>query len=137
MIKDFLKILSAIFSGVLIAAVPYGIFILIIDKFGSNSFHMDPQFVAVLLGSSLLCLGSYWTGKLLAQFKIGDAISPLIIFSTPGLYIGITGFIINYLIDGKLAKDGIIAMSFILLAMFALSAPFTIWGFKKNIKSVL
>jgi len=98
MIKDFLKILSAIFSGVLIAAVPYGIFILIIDKFGSNSFHMDPQFVAVLLGSSLLCLGSYWTGKLLAQFKIGDAISPLIIFSTPGLYIGITGFIINYLV---------------------------------------
>ena len=137
MIKNFLKILSAIFSGVLIAGVPYGIFILIIEKYGSNSFHMDPQFVAVLLCISLLCLGSYWTGKLLAQFKIDDAISPLIIFSTPGLYIGIIGFIINYLIDGKLVKDGIIALSFILLAMFALSAPFTIWGFKKNIKSVL
>ena len=133
MIKKILKILSAIFSGVLIAGVPYGLFILIIEKYGSNSFHMDPQFVATLLGSSLLCLGSYWTGKLLAQFKIDDAISPLIIFSTPGLYIGITGFIINFLIDGKLEKDGVIALTFILLSMFALSASFTIWGFKKNI----
>ena len=80
MMKNFLKILSAIFSGVLIAALPYGIFIFSIEKYGSNSFHMDPQFVAMILGSSLLCLGSYWTGKLLAQFKIDDAISPLIVF---------------------------------------------------------
>ena len=98
---------------------------------------MDPQFGAIIIGSSLLCIGSYWTGKLLAQFKIDGVISPLIVFSTPGLYIGVAGFIINFLIDGKLAKDSIITLSIILLTLFAISAPFTIWGFKRNIKSVL
>ena len=137
MIRNFIKILSAISLGILIAAVPYGVFVLIIEKIGLNSFHMNPQLVAVMLGSSLLGFGGYCTGKLLAQFKIDGAISPLIVFSTPGLYIGVAGFIINFLIDGKLAKDSIITLSIILLTLFAISAPFTIWGFKRNIKSVL
>jgi hypothetical protein len=137
MTKNLLKTILAILLGISMIAIPYGIFILFIETIGPNSFHMNPHFIAILLGLALLGIGSYWTGKLLANFKVSAAMSPLIVLSAPGLYIGIAGFIINFIIDGGLAKDGLIALTSILFSTFAISAPFTMWGFKKNIKNLL
>lgn len=132
--NNFLNIVMAVLAGISIPAIPYTLFGMMVEKFGEDFFHLHPQFLAVILGLVLLCLGGYMTGKILGKGKCKILRPSLIVLVTPGLYLGIAGFVITFIIDSSIPKDGVIALSFMSLALICVTTPFTFWGYKRNIK---
>ena len=122
----------AILTGAAIPAIPYITFVFIIDEVGEESFHLNPGFVAVILGITLLGLGAYTSGRIIA---IGDykKVSLLHLFLvTPGIYLGSFGFLLTILTDGRFSKDSVVALIILSLALTGYSAPITFWGYRKN-----
>ena len=132
--NKILNIVMAVLAGVSIPAIPYALFLVMVEKLGDDFFHLDPQFVAIILGLLLLCLGGYTTGKILRKGKFNTLKKYCIVLVTPGLYLGIAGLVSEFLIDGKIPKDGLVALSFLSLALICITAPFTYWGYKSKFK---
>ena len=107
----------AILAGIFIPAVPYALFVVMVERLGEDYFHLHPQFVAIILGLVLLCLGGNTTGIILGKGKFNTLQKYHFVLVAPGLYLGLAGFVTNFLVDEKIPKDGVIALSILNLAL--------------------
>ena len=121
----------AILTGAAIPAIPYIAFVFIIDKVGEENFHLHPGFVAVILGTTLLGLGAYTSGRIIAKGNYNKVSLLHLFLVTPGIYLGGFGFLLTFLTDGRFSKDGVVALIIVSLALTGYSAPFTFWGYRK------
>jgi hypothetical protein len=125
-------ILIAILAGCSVIAFPYAIFFFLIETFGEDIFLVDPMLISILMFVGLLVFGGYTSGKIFSRGNF-EKLKPLYLFLvTPGIYVGIAGFIFNLIIDGSIPPDGLVALSSMAIFAIAISTPFTYWGFKKN-----
>ena len=132
--SKILNICSAILAGVSIPIIPYSIFVILINRVGEENFNLSPGFISVQIGLLLLCLGGYITGKILSKGNYRQNKNVIILLTTPGLYIGVGSFMTSILLEVKIPKDGIIALSLITVGLMITTTFFSFLGYRKRTK---
>ena len=115
--KDKLfTVFLAAFTGCVIFTLPYIIFIRLADNSSSGPFLTFLMLVSLLLSATLLKLVGLVSGRIVSNANFDNKDIVLFILAIPGLYIGLSGFVINYIIDGYIPIDGFIALTFMAIA---------------------
>jgi hypothetical protein len=128
-------ILLSIISGLAIIIAPYIFLYLLVEK---ANIHPGISFPALyyIIAPPLLALGGYFPGIILGKYKRKTS-KIAIVFSTPGLYLAIFGFLVNFVIEDRIPLDGLISIIFVGLFLFLITTTFTFLAYKKYSKKEL